>query len=786
MADRPEWEPEGSSVSGSLEQVASWRDKRGFRRRIWDWLRAERAPLTLPTSGPAPKRSTKPNGEPSEAIGICFSGGGIRSAAYNLGALQVLERKGVLRHSDYLAAVSGGAYLAGAFATVRASSDPAALSGDVPVYAPGSPEEIHLRNRSSYLAPGLGGKLRLLLRLLLGLIVNLTFILALVVVAAALVALLYVEALHEGLAKKGVDYELDLEAWMLIVPGALAGVFALLMLPDLIVRLPYDAWRRFLERWATRLAGLALLSLALLIGLPLLLDAVRGAPEVAPLVGLTPVEEADTRGGGLLELLGIGALASTALSALGAFLLRKRLYVAIIIGAVAGPLAILGVLVYVVNEMTVDGFTGGDWRVLGIAAAIFVVATIFADITQWSPHPFYRRQLSSAFFVRRISTDEVEEMPFDARLPLENLDREAQPGGPQQTKPEVIICAAVNLSDQGATPPGRNAASFTFSGKEIGGPLVGTVDVGEFERTVRGNGEQAEQDARSRDLTIPAAVAMSGAAVSPVMGRKGVRALSVVFGLANVRLGAWLPNPRSVTELRGRLLVGWRGWSGLRSPIFLGKRLVPPPRYILHELLGTTSIRHNYLYVSDGGHFENLGLVELLRRGCTTIFCFDASGDRQDTFDTIGEAIAIARTDLQVDIHLDTEQMKVPEGEEWAAKNHILGSFRYRDETEWGTLVFAKSAVTADAPWDVKAFRLRNKRFPNHSTFDQLFDEEKFEAYRALGAHAAEQAVEAFKEKLNAELSPDKARAPGGSPGGSLGDLIDDRNFKHVEPTSTP
>lgn len=781
MADRPGSEPEG--VGGSLEQVASWRDRRGFWRRVWDWLRAEPAPLTLPTSGPAPKPSTEPSGEPSEAIGICFSGGGIRSAAYNLGALQVLEEKGVLKHADYLAAVSGGAYLAGAFATVRACSDPAALSGDVPVYAPGSPEEIHLRNRSSYLAPGLGGKLRLLLRLLLGLVVNLTFILSLVVVAAALVALLYVEALHEGLAKKGVDYEFDLEAWMLIAPGALAVVSALLMLPDLIARLPHDAWRRFLERRATRLAGLALLSLLLLIGFPLLLDAVRGAPEVAPLVGITPVEEAEARGGGLLELLGIGALASTALSALGAFLLRKRLYVAIVVGAVAGPLAILGVLAYVVNEMTVDGFTGGDWLVLGIAAAIFVVATIFVDITQWSPHPFYRRRLNSAFFVRRISVGEVEEMPFDDRLPLENLDREAQPGGPKQTKPEVIICAAVNLSDQGATPPGRNAASFTFSAKEIGGPLVGTVNVGEFERTIRGDGQQAEQDARSRDLTIPAAVAMSGAAVSPVMGRKGVRALSLLFGLANVRLGAWLPNPRSVTKLRMRLLVGWRGWSGLRSPIFLGKRPVPPPRYILHELLGTTSIRHNYLYVSDGGHFENLGLIELLRRGCTTIFCFDASGDRQDTYNTIGEAIAIARTDLQVDIDLDPEQMKVPEGEGWAAKNHVLGSFRYRDEDKWGTLVFAKTAVTADAPWDVKAFSLRSKRFPNHSTFDQLFDEEKFEAYRTLGAHTAEQAVEAFRGKVNKEFeSPDKARALGGS----LGALIDDPDFKRVEPTSTP
>ena len=50
--------------------------------------------------------------------GICCSGGGVRSAAFNLGALQALQERGELNTADYLAAVSGGSYIAAAFTMV--------------------------------------------------------------------------------------------------------------------------------------------------------------------------------------------------------------------------------------------------------------------------------------------------------------------------------------------------------------------------------------------------------------------------------------------------------------------------------------------------------------------------------------------------------------------------------------------------------------------------------------------------------------------------------------------
>ena len=176
--------------------------------------------------------------------------------------------------------------------------------------------------------------------------------------------------------------------------------------------------------------------------------------------------------------------------------------------------------------------------------------------------------------------------------------------------------------------------------------------------------------------------------------------------------------------------------------------------YILREALGLNSLRQRYIYVTDGGHFDNLGLIELLRRGCGQIVCFDAAGGDLTLFHTISEAIALARSDLGVDIEIDLAPLmpSAPttppsvEGE-FSPSDHVCGSIRYPNGTE-GVLVFAKLAMAEDAPQDARAFREVDPRFPNHPTIDQFFDERTFEAYRGLGAHAARGCVEALNEYL--------------------------------------
>ena len=290
----------------------------------------------------------------------------------------------------------------------------------------------------------------------------------------------------------------------------------------------------------------------------------------------------------------------------------------------------------------------------------------------WSLHPFYKRRLSSVFALRRVSVAAASERS-DGHSDLGGVPLRAPRAGRRRRRdrgrtrlrqagadlgdraeaesgrdwPTLIVCAAANISDPGATPPGRSVTSFTFSPHAIGGPLVGAVPMELLERAFDRPGKKAGR--RRRDLTLPAAMAMSGAAISPSMGTKTRRPLTFLMALANIRLGVWVPNPRWARRFeRDR---------GLRE-----RHDRPRPVYLLCELLGLNRIGNKYLYITDGGHYENLGLVELLRRGCTEIYCLDASGVGQDgaDFEALGEAIALARSELAVEIEFDAGEKANP------------------------------------------------------------------------------------------------------------------------------
>ena len=117
--------------------------------------------------------------EKPDRFGVCFSGGGIRSACVALGVSQSLARHRLFRKVQYLSAISGGGYLLGAltawikrtpggFATVdqalALSADPATPKPDATSVTVGNaysrflePDFIrNLRSYSSYLTPRLG------------------------------------------------------------------------------------------------------------------------------------------------------------------------------------------------------------------------------------------------------------------------------------------------------------------------------------------------------------------------------------------------------------------------------------------------------------------------------------------------------------------------------------------------------------------------------------------------------------------------------------------------------
>lgn len=302
----------------------------------------------------------------------------------------------------------------------------------------------------------------------------------------------------------------------------------------------------------------------------------------------------------------------------------------------------------------------------------------------------------------------------------------------------------------------------------MGGPLVGGIPTAAFEERIA--------PSRRREFTLAGAVAMSEAAVSPSMGKETRRSIRFLLGLANVRLGVWVPNPRR-TDLwlessrgmrtqsdrfhdleRGRVkkrLVSSRDDTS-KSDEFRKWLLIPRagPKYLLKEMCGWNSVNDPYLYVTDGGHYENLGLVELLRRGCTEIFCFDATGGKN--LNALGDAIALARSELNVEIDQLDPAPLTEDGDRLAERCCVSGRITYPGGTK-GVLIYARAVVTRDAPYDVQAFRIRDEAFPHHSTLDQLYTDEKFEAYRELGARTGRAALAEADDSL---FGPTVAAAP--------------------------
>lgn len=427
---------------------------------------------------------------------------------------------------------------------------------------------------------------------------------------------------------------------------------------------------------------------------------------------------------------------------------------------IAGPVLLLGVVMLGAAVALAESATSAELVILGLVAPLvaFAVLYVLSDLNTWSLHPFYRRRLCTAFALKRVLDENAPEgaprqkaveRDFNALVPLSESGVWPGPGG--EGWPTLLVCAAANISDPGATPPGRGVSSFTFSRDAMGGPLVGAVSTKEYERRLGAN--------RLRDITLPAAMAMSGAAISPSMGKATNPPLRMLMALANVRLGVWVPNPRHVhsEQWKQHNFVGapkaHEGRvSGIEHVSTRPNDLIKHPRlsYLFRELVGRNRLDSRFLYITDGGHYENLGLVELLRRGCGKIYCFDASGGKPAA--ALGDAIALARSELGVEVAINPTDIKLDE-EGYAEDSCAVGVIKY-DGKVVGRLVYAPTVLTHKVPWDVRAYKEADPVFPHHSTGDQLYTDQRFEAYRALGEHAGERARQAMRTGIADAADP--------------------------------
>lgn len=279
--------------------------------------------------------------------------------------------------------------------------------------------------------------------------------------------------------------------------------------------------------------------------------------------------------------------------------------------------------------------------------------------------------------------------------------------------PLPIINTALNLvgGDELAWQE-RKAESFTFTPIACGSKGTGYSELKDYSRN---------------PITLGEVVAISGAAVSPNMGYHSSPSVAALLSAFNARLGGWYPNPNAK-----------RTKANLEPPF--------GSIYFFRELFGLTTSRDKYVYLSDGGHFENLGIYELVRRRCRYILASDAGQDGAFEFLDLGNMIRKVRVDFGIRIDIDTSALRPNLQTGRSAWHCAVGRIRYSDidkEAPDGILIYLKPSLSGDEPSDVLHYAAANPAFPHEDTVDQWFSESQFESYRALGFHVTSCALEA-------------------------------------------
>jgi hypothetical protein len=343
--------------------------------------------------------------------------------------------------------------------------------------------------------------------------------------------------------------------------------------------------------------------------------------------------------------------------------------------------------------------------ILGAGGFGLLMSRLIA-INKFSLHSVYRNRLIRAYL--GASNPKRDPNPFTGFDPRDNLCLSLLAG----QRPLHIVNMALNLvSDDNLAWQQRKAETFTASPLHAGNYRLGYRRAREY-----------AQNEKQHGLSLGTAITISGAAASPNMGYHSSPTVAVLMTLFNVRLGAWLGNP---------------GPAG--NAVF---RKSSPGNAALHvamEAFGLTDDDNPYVYLSDGGHFENLGLYEMVLRRCHLVVVSDAGCDPGGALEDLGNAIRKIRIDLGVPIDMD--RFNIHSRKAGAAGRHCaIGEIRY-DKVDGpharrGLLLYIKPAITGDEPRDVFNYAQTCQEFPHESTGDQWFSESQFESYRMLGLHS--------------------------------------------------
>ncbi len=776
-----------------------------------------------------------------DAAGLALSGGGIRSAAFCIGAMQALEafpqedqlpdrltkdgaqEPDLFSRLDYLSSVSGGGYAASCVSSSLAATGrfpfPSRLYKDEP------PVLRHIRDHSNYLFPrgflaSLGPNLAVFLR---GFIGHLPFFLAglLFLVTITVISNPTFEHLSQpdvfGFTLPDISGNFVITGILLTITFLAIYVWSFAASARIATALDIKPW----QNRAASIGFLVIVAIAWIEFQPYMIDALRRL-EITGFLGSSEYMTASaTEPSNLLDLfVGLVQRATIPLTALAGLLATLK---SVLGSGEPGtePTGAKGIILSIANKslvwlaglavpllfwfaylylcywaITPKGavgigaishlpeslksfaiwasetklFPASPGEVLGMSYVylmfVFGMLSVFQRPNSNSAHILYKDRLATAFLVKETAKDTAS---FNS-LALKDLASMSN-----GVTPLHLINAALNIQgSQYANSRGRDADAFTFSQLHTGSEAT----------------HYAPTDEAPRDLDLSTAMTTSAAAASTAMGSNKIGLLGFTLAFFNIRLGYWLRNPDWWLGENKKKLDNDR-WDFLRRS---------PYKYLTHEIFGKLDEKKPFVYLTDGGHFENLGLYSLLRRRCKFIIVVDAEADPEMRFPSFAIAQRYARIDLGVRIDISTQAIaahaietrnmlnqtgktgkdgKLADFPPRDAGPHCaLGRIKYPpnpDDTDDGILLYVKLSISGDENDYMTDYARRYRAFPHETTGDQFFSEEQFECYRALGFHALNNALRC-KDNVEfpdngdppATLKDDGSTNGGGGPHGDM------------------
>lgn len=389
--------------------------------------------------------------------------------------------------------------------------------------------------------------------------------------------------------------------------------------------------------------------------------------------------------------------------------------------------------------LAVADFQGGerlnDTQIVDytINACLLFLLGYFTNPNALSFHRYYRKQLADLFLCY---SGAYQNMPLGKVFDATSTDKKDYIG------PYPLVNTCLNLLNPGGDAVFKGTKTsdyYLLSPLFCGSKLVGYVPTNRYWDYQR--------------MTLPAAITISAAAVNPGMGMYSSRLLSVLMTLFNARLGFWISNPLILNKTRA--FVWW-------------------PIYFFRELMGRIGSNNKMINISDGGHIENLGVYELLRRGCRLIVAVDAGEDRAYGFFDLNNLLIRARNELGLEIRFRPDEQPeelirprptqvysrkryaVADIYQWwvdekvidpATQKEVSQVVNFAEPRKMGTFIYVKSSVMAPTGKPVLSekedrlkfgtykYKIYHPDFPHEPTSDQFFDEIQWEAYYQLGQY---------------------------------------------------